>query len=245
MKKLCKSLMIVALACVALARTANADVYQLISAPNAGTAVGGTLNGVNTSITGGGIFNSKLNGVALQNNYCLDISEHISLTTYSSAVVTSNGTIYGHPENNAGSIAWLLKNENTSGTNTAYKQAAMQGLIWELVSPNAWSGVTPQNFVWVDTLNTSTANTYHTQYKNDLAAALSASGNNLSAWISLAYWISPGPSNTVQAQVALNPNVPPPVITVVPEPSSFALAGLGGIGLLVNSIRRRRAAVPC
>ncbi len=196
-----------------------------------------TFNG--SSPGGGGSINtSYLNGVQLPYVYCIDIPDNVYVSVdYNKTTVTTNGTAIVGPGNpqynssnpgaleltpNAGYIASLLSQFGTSAT-TTLQQDGLQAAIWDKIYGTASSGfyVTDPNVL--------------AQMNADLAKATNAT--NL---ISSFYWMSPGGGSSTIYQALVTANVGGATLTT-PEPSTFAIAGLGAMAFVAYGLRRRKA----
>jgi hypothetical protein len=237
------------LASLACANRAQADVLT----------VGGTYNTFGWTLTeggnviaqneGGGSINvSVLNGNNLPWLYCIDIPDNISPNaTYNNTLVTTTGqAIYGAQNpwpgvpgltfaggdsgTIASEIAWVLANNAIAG-NTPAQQEAIQAAIWSLIYGQASS---------------PSANGYYITDPG-VRAAVFGSGGILASGPGTSspsgfLWLSPGkttdpPGTIYQALVTVGISTR----SITPEPSSFAIAGLGALAFLGYGLRRRKA----
>jgi hypothetical protein len=132
----------------------------------------------------GGNFLGTLNGTTnLVASYCVNINQTIFPgTTYSSATVTTNGTINGTAVPQASAISWLLTNLGPTAT-TPYQQDALQAAIWRTESGNGFQLDGVDNNNGAPAINSTIAPIY----QSDLAAL----GKN-TAPVSSVRWIDPG-----------------------------------------------------
>jgi len=196
------------------------------------------LNGV--SYGGGGpIGPSTLNGQSLSYVYCIDIPDEVGVgATYTQNTVTLNGTaVYGHAAQgntwangtnlvsvpNAGAVAFLLANY-AAGATTTLQQDGLQAAIWTEIYG---AGGTPTTGFYIDPTSATGI---------QMATYLTGVGT---AAVSGFVWLSPnGVCNQPidQALVGNNPNSQ----SIVPEPSTFAIAGLGALGFMAYGWKRRK-----
>jgi len=183
------------------------------------------VNGVNTVEGGGSVNISKLNGVAVPYDYCVDLFTVVYVPNdYSKSVLTLDATIDGGKMlNNAGQVAWLLDNYAVKSINDINTQIALQAAIWNVTNTNNATGKTQYQ------LNTDyyTGTTVDTLYSEMLQDVAGKTGN-----ISNYAWITPTDINgqVYQAQVTAAP---------VPEPGTMALLGFGMFVLAVYGKRRK------
>ncbi len=168
------------------------------------------------TVGGGSIVQSYLNGNVLPWVYCVGLFTNVGVPAdYANTIVTTNGNVNGATVHDAANIAYLLVNYANAYIGNTGEQAALQGAIWTLEYGIVVTGL-PDN-------------TYLSLY-NTLVTA----GTNHTAPVSDILWLSPhqtpgdGPYQGLVTAVA------------VPEPSSLAIAGLSGLGLLLYARRRSR-----
>jgi hypothetical protein len=218
---------VVALAC---GNRAYADTLYVGSPPGPQFTItynnslfGGT--GTTTETGSGGNFqNSTLNGAALPWVYCTDIRNDITVPgTYDSTTVSTNGSQTGQPGgtvHNSDQVAWLLlNNANAALTNTTL-EANLQAAIW--YEEYGTSNITL----------TFTVGSYA-----GAQALIAAIPGSVSGYTSQVLWLSPDSSGAN----GLPPGIYQGLVTAVPEPSSLAVAGLGGLAMLMF-LRRRKIA---
>ncbi len=211
---------------VAVATQARADNFHL--GPNNGTSI--TFNtdgttGTSQTYTGGSWGDgspptdwSTLNGQILPWVFCVDLGHTIgSPDDYNATTVTNTGYVHGSLVNNAAAIAYVLSNFATAGVDSA----AVQGAIWVLEYGNNAATVTAIGGSTSDS-RVALANLYVTDARNYAGPSLISQF----AWLSP---MKPGDTTLYQGLVTI----------VVPEPASFAIAGLAGLGML-SYVRRRR-----
>jgi len=218
------------------AHAAQADDLQLGGNYNTITGdltAGSELSGTGQSTVGGGsITTSYLNGVQLPWVYCVDYDTTVTVPgDYNGTVVSKDGTIHhfggaggpgaGLAVNNAGQVAWLLDNLAAGTVGNTNAESGLQAAIWATIY-NGTNGV--GTYVLDATANNAII-------VADYNADLTALGTNTSALATID-WLSPSTNNGGIYQGL--------VTVAVPEPTFYAMAGLlgmGGIGLL----RRRKA----
>ena len=215
---------VVALAC---GNQANADNLYVGSPAgpsftityNLGTGGGN----VTESGSGGDFQNSTLNGVALPYLYCTDLVHNITIPAdYNNSTVATDGTQNGGTVNNASEIAYLLAaNAATAQTDASHGDFTLMGNL--------------QAAIWTVEYGSKLVSLSYTagsaQGTTDLINAIPANTSGYSA-----VWLTPqisGKSNVVYQGL---------VTLASPEPSSFAIAGVGGLGLLVFMINARKIA---
>ncbi len=217
----------------------NAQVTEtLVLGPNYNGDFGYSLNGY-TYGGGGPIGPSSLGGVSLAYVYCIDIPDEVGVpATYTANTVTTNGTaVYGSPTlgntfangnnlvgvPNAGAIAWLLTTYASSAT-TSLQQDALQSAIWtEIYDNGTYTGTGA--FVLSGGTGPGTVGALMLTYLTGVG----------SSPVSNFLWLSPnGVGNTPIEQALV-------AAYVTPEPSSFAIAALGGAGFIFYGLRRRKA----
>ena len=216
------------LAAVAAGRDARADMLSLTGlATSQEFYSSSTIPGdhFTQSLGLGGPFLGSLDGTHLSSLYCVDIPRSIGITGNYTATVSTSGIIHGSAVPNAGAIAWLIVNLGPTAT-TPDQLNALQAAIWrtEYGSEYQLDGA--------DNGHSGNKASVIADYKADLVAL-----GSHTLPVSSLLWLSPFNSNGSQAQglAAINP---------VPEPSSVALIGLGGVLSLALVRKKRRASTP-
>jgi hypothetical protein len=202
---------------------------------------GWSLTEGSTTYSGGGgsITTSYLNGVQLPWVYCVDITDNVGVpANYNNTTVTANGTVtvssnnpggggsagingyvVGNSTAVAGKIAWILDNYANAAIGNPGAEEAVQSAIWRVIYGTAF------------TVQDSGVNTA----MNNILTAL---GINTAALNSV-FWLSPD-GNGLNG--AAGPGLEQALVTAaVPEPSTFAIAALGGAGFIFYGLRRRKA----
>ncbi len=170
--------------------------------------------GVTTQDEGGGnITPSTLDNVALPFVYCVDLDHNVTVPNpYTPTGVTTDGTIYGAPVNNAGQVAYLIDHYAATAL-TDDQQGGLQGAIWHTIyGPNT---------ALVAGGNTTAG---------ELAAYNAYLLNVGTDPVSNVRWLSPSNANGERFQG---------LVTNVPEPGAFAL--MGGIAVSGSLFLKRRA----
>lgn len=203
---------------VAIALIASAAFVSQARADDlyVGTPYGPSITLTGTSVgtisgQGGDFQNSTLNGSPLPWVFCVDVLNHVNPPqNFPSASVSLTGVVNGSLVNNANEIAYVLLND--VGSNPVTNQGAVQAAIWKLEYGGTITGIG--------------ANGTITQANGYVTAAQAYTGPSLISQLS---WLTlqPGPS---YAQG---------LVTITPEPSSFAIAGLAGLGMLLYARKRR------
>jgi hypothetical protein len=200
--------------------------------------------------SGGPITPSFLNGYALPFVYCLDIPDDVAVPhDYTNSGVSSNAEVVytnlpGKPGTsplltttngvttltNASQIAGLLNEYGAAVSGNVTKEDALQAAIWTEVygydtNPSPVGG-NPYGFYVTDTA------TYNQMLVYLGGTTTAGSTSTPTAAVNSAVWLTPSDNGAPQGLQAL--------VTVVPEPSTFALAGLGALGLVGYGFRRRR-----
>ncbi len=197
---------IVAFVMIAMSGTAHADVLnlggnysQIASLVNPGSGV------VARSEGGGSIETSYLDGRKLDYLYCVDLFTTISPGSYSSTTVNNQAEIHGVAVKNADKVAYLLEKHGTGGQGD--QAIALQAAIWHEIYG---AGVYDLNY----TGSTATTINLYEQY---LTEAVNKYGD-----VSKFIWINPDYATGAMKQglVTSSPN---------PEPSTYALLGIGGL----------------
>ena len=216
------------LASLACERRAHAQVTEQLNLGSGyNSNFGYTLNDV--SYGGGGpIGPSSLGTTPLAFVYCIDIPDEVGVgQSYANNTVTTNGTaVYGnHDAGNtwasdsnlvsvphANMIAGLLATY-AAGATTSLQQDALQSAIWTWIYDN---GVYNSSGPFVLTGGTGTG----TVGELMLTYLAGAKAGTVSNYV----WFSPNGVNKTPIDQAL-------VGQLVPEPSTFAIAALGGAGV--------------
>lgn len=177
------------------------------------------VNGSQTTEGGGSVSVSKLNGVAVPYDYCVDLFTVVYVPAdYKNSIITNNGTIHGTQQlNNYQEVAWLLDNYANTAITNKNMQIALQASIWTEVNGKSVYSLDTNYYAG------TTVDTYYSQMLSGLA------GNPV-GHVSNYDWITPVDGNGVQyqAQVTAAP---------VPEPSTCLLFGAGIVGAVF--LRRR------
>jgi len=198
-----------------------------------------TLKGIAANEGGGAITPSTLNGASLPWVYCVDIPDNVYVpANYNNTSVTTNGTVtvssadpggggtagtyyVGNSATIAGQVAWILDNYANAAIGNTSAEEAVQAAIWKVIYGAAF---TVQDFGVNFAMN----------------SILKALGSNTAA-VNSVYWMSPGDagSSTIY-QALVTANVDSATLTA-PEPSTFAIAGLGAMAFVAYGLRRRKA----
>jgi PEP-CTERM motif len=204
-----------ALALVAsLAFSSQASAETLVLGGSAGPQI--TLNigpDAGSPVEGGNIPNSSLGGYALPWVYCVDIYHNITVPgTYTNAGTNNTGVVNGSPVHNADEIAYLLLKYGSADIGTL--EGALQAAVWTLE-------------YGAGTVHSISSEGTITQMNNYVTEA---KGANTAGDAASLTWVTPDTTtNNLQG-----------LVTIVPEPSSMAIAGLGALGFLVYGLRRRK-----
>lgn len=209
--------LVVGLAC---GNRAYADDLEVGSPP--GPVFGISLGSINENGSGGNFQGSTLNGASLPWVYCTDLIHDVSSPgSYPDTTVTYNGSQNGGTVTNAGEVAALLvANANNALTNVTL-EANLQAAIWYEIYNNGSTTSGPLTL------------TFSQGSAAGAAALIAALPSNTSGYVSQVAWLSPGNGTSTIFQG---------LVTSTPEPSSFAIAGIGGLGLL-TFMRRRKIAL--
>lgn len=176
---------------------------------------GSSLGTINTA--GGDFQNSTLNGNSLPWVYCVDVPHHISPPAdFPNTTVTKDGVVNGVAVNKAEEIAYVLINH---GANLS-EQGAVQAAVWNLEYGGTIISISKDGTV-------ATAQSYVT-------AALAYVAGGGTSLVPRLLWLTPD-GNPASPEF----NKIQGLVTMVPEPSSMAIAGLGCLGILYYARKRR------
>jgi len=219
---------------MAFGSRAQADDLNLGGNYGVGIGITGSGGGVPTETAyGGSVFTSTLNSVTVPWVYCVDLLHTVFVPgDYNATTTTLTGIVNGGQVGGSTAvsdqIAYLLVTYAASVAgqqNTA--EGELQAAIWKLeygsnITINSVNGNSSAGVL------TAVAN-YVTDAQTNATAGERADVT----------WLSPriSGSNTIyQGLVTNNPNSQ----SIVPEPSTFAIAGLGALGFMAYGWKRRK-----
>lgn len=148
--------------------------------------------------------------------YCVEIFTNINVRGVYGVDLSNNGIVHGGLIANAGQIAWLMDHIAPTAT-TQDAQEGLQAAIWKQVYGASFNIAPPSD---------GTGAGIFAAYNADIAAL----GSN-TAPVSDVLWLSPYNRDGSPAQGLIT--------NAVPEPSTLALASLGGFVLLGYTRRMR------
>jgi hypothetical protein len=201
-------LTIAAFAIIGLSGTAHAGVVVL-KLGGQSSSIHFVEDGVARTIGGGSFDPSVLDGRSLDYLYCVDMGHYITLNRdYTYTDVNNTALIHGAEVHNAGKVAYLLKNYGVGGHGD--EAIALQAAIWhEIYGANYYLNSASYG---------ATSNIPHL-YNDYVTAADNSTTGDVSKFI----WIKPGNSVNDTGYQGLVTSSP------TPEPSTYALMGIGGL----------------
>jgi len=224
-------------ASMAFVSQARADDLNLGSSYGAPISFTGTNGLPSETASGGSIFTSTLNGVTLPWVFCVDITHNVyvpgdynATTTNNQGIVNQGGTgpfdgQVGGSTKVSDEIAYLLlhyANGVAGQQNTA--EGELQAAIWKL---EYGSNIT------INSVNSDNSSTVLNAVANYVTLAQNAyTGGTAVGDRSQLTWLTPGITGSSTEYQEL-------VTITTPEPSSFAIAGLAGLGMLFYARKRR------
>jgi hypothetical protein len=166
-------------------------------------------NGTATTVGGGPITISHLDGTQLTYVYCVGLFTDVFVPDdYPDTIVTRNGVVDGALVNNAGEIVWLLDNFAAAAAANTIDQQALQTAIWSVEYDR--QGVNSG----LPLVTGDSGQSYYSQYQTDMASLGTAPLSDIN-------WFSPGDSSSTVYQGLVGPLIP----GEVPEPTSILLLG--------------------
>lgn len=164
-------------------------------------------NGTPTTVGGGPITISYLNGTQLTYVYCVGLFTDVFVPDdYPDTIVRHDGVVDGAAVNNAGEIAWLLDNFAAAAAANPIAQQALQAAIWTVEYDNGADG---HPIVTGDS-----SQSYYSQYQTDLTSIGTAPLSDIN-------WFTPGDSTGTVYQGLVGPLI----AGEVPEPTGILLFG--------------------
>lgn len=196
--------------------TPVADTFELGSSFNSINLLN---NGVAQTFNGG-IYEGTLNGLALNQLYCVNIFSTIDAASeYTQTSVSFSGVVNNSTVQNAGAIAYIINNLAPQASTTA-QQEAIQVAIWNQETNGLITAASNQD--------------YTSAYNDDIAAL----GSHTAA-ISSVQWITPNGETTFLGPISTD-NGYQGLVSAVPEPEEWAMMMLG-IPFMSWVVRRKQA----
>jgi len=148
--------------------------------------------------------------------------------------------------------AYIANNYQTllgvSGALTSEQHAAVQDAIWATEYGGATSSIGLTYSLGTLTDTSGIGASKRTITLSSGGQSLTDANSILTAWFALgaptasATWVEYGPPGSQTAQYQLIPSSTIIIQSAVPEPSTMAIAGLGALGFIGYSLRRRKSA---
>jgi PEP-CTERM motif len=199
--------------------------------------------------SGGSITPSSLNGYTLPYVYCIDVADNVGVPAdYKNSGVSLTGQVVytinsGHPGTtpigtttngittltNANYIAGLLNTYGAAAAGNITKEDALQAAIWTEVY--GYDNSQKSGFYVIDS-NPQVYNQMLTYLGLPQGTTTVVGTSAPSAAVSSAVWLTPSSDGSPSGLQAL--------VTTVPEPSTFAIAGVGALGFLGYGWKRRK-----
>lgn len=151
--------------------------------------------------------------------FCVDVEHHVSPpTNAANTLVRTDGYVNNALVNNAAQVAYVLLHYTAGLPGDLSHQGSIQAAIWKIIYGGTITGI-------------GGSGSYGSVTEADSYVA-DAQANATAADIAKVRWLTLNPTtNNVQGLVTVG----------VPEPSSFAIAGVAGLGMLYYARRRRRS----